>query len=1065
MLRKIFAVIVTFVLLASFIGVPVADASKPAPTYRVPDESRLFAGYTGKELSLQELLALTPGKVPHALAQYADAPVEVILELAQPPLAALVVKAQDTNAPMAPSAQQAYNSQLLAAQAPVVSQVTAMGGLVFGQFTKAYNGVHVRVAAKEVAKLSKLPGVVGVHRANIYHVDLANSIPLINADKVWTNPTLPLTGKGVRVAVIDTGVDFTHKALGGSGLPADYVTQISNSTIITGTVFNAKVEWGYDFAGTDYGTTGIPVPDPNPIDGAGHGTHVASTIAGIGSPAIGKGVAPEATILAVKVFGDGGGTTGLVPEGIEWTLDPNQDGVLDDHVNVINMSLGSAFVPNIEDDPEAIMTNYASALGVVVVTSAGNSYNYAYAAGFPGNADSALSVAASATGWLTGPTLGIQGSVVPTQTNIIYNPTGAGTPQITALMTGTLVYASSIISATNNLMCNASIANVTGTPLTNKVALISRGTCNFTEKINNAAMLGAKAAIIFNSAAGGNTAPGLLISGTTIPAVSLGRSVGLDLAKADGQIVVINSVDNPTSLPDANIPADLIADFSSRGPRGADSKLKPEITAPGLNIYAANMATGTGGVNMSGTSMASPHVAGVAALLRQAHPLWSSEMIKANLMNTAVDTLLADPANPGTFATGLEVVRNGAGRVDAQAAAYASTVAIGDLKLVSLSWGFTEIPGKTFSDTKYIRLINLSNTDKVYTATVSSDSLSFTTGVTVTVQPTVSILAKKYVLVPVHLTVNSTKVGALLGPEQIEEYAGLVTFTNQANAADDARVPYYIVPRPYSNVGVSAISQPGGSDATAMLGNAGAIAPNAASYLMPMMFNLPADRTMTPEGDLRAFGIDYFRYSGADYLTMVYNTYGDWYVQQSYFIQFETYFDTNRDGIWDFLSYNTNYGTATGASRSGDYITVLINLAANTGVILPFTTWSDFNAGFMEQYIPVAGLGLSKRGTAGGKYAFDYQVISWDWNGNGKASPVKSYSYISDPLYIAQAGPQVDFGINNLQTFNLAQPAGIMFVDYNGKPGDGQVTTIDYQFGFWTQLFAPLTNADVTPTR
>lgn len=1064
MLRKIFAVIVTFVLLASFIGVPVADASKPAPTYRVPDESRLFADYTGKELSLAELLALTPGKVPHALAQNANINVELILELAQPPLAALYVKAQETNAPMAPTAQQAYVSELRAAQAPIVSSVTAMGGLIFGQFTKAYNGIHVRVSAKDVARVSKLPGVVAVHSVTMYHADLANSVPFINADKVWTNPNLPLTGKNVRVAVIDTGVDFTHQALGGSGNPADYLTQINNSTIITGTVFNTKVEWGYDFAGTDYGTTGIPVPDPNPIDGAGHGTHVAATIAGLGSAATGKGVAPEATILGVKVFGDGGGTTGLVPEGIEWTLDPNQDGILDDHVNVINMSLGASYVPNDEADPEAVMVNYASAMGVVVVTSAGNSGDFEYATGFPGASDSALSVAASATGWLTGPTLGIQNTVVPTLTNIIYLPTGDGTPQVTSLMTGTLAYAANIPGSTNDLLCTVNIVNVAANALAGKIALISRGTCSFNEKINNAALLGAKAAIIFNSAAGGNTPPGMAISGTTIPAVGLGRSVGLNLATADGQIVVINSIDNPTSLPDPAVTPDSIASFSSRGPRGYDSKLKPEITAPGLNIYAASVSTGVGGVGMSGTSMASPHVAGVAALLRQAHPTWSSEMIKANLMNTTVDTM--ELVAPSTYVAGLDVAREGAGRVDAQAAAYASTLAIGDLKLVSLSWGFTEISGKAFNDTKYVRLINLSATDKVYTATVSSDTFSFSTGVTVTVQPTVAVQANKFVWVPVHLTVDSTKVGALLNAEQLEEYAGLVTFTNQANTADDARVPYYIVPRPYSNVVVTGISAPGASDATAMLASAGSIAPYAFSYVMPMMFNLPADRAMTPEGDLRAFGIDYFKYSGNDYLSMTYNTYGDWHIQQTYFIEFDTYFDTNQDGIWDYVSYNTNFGSATGGTRNNDFITVLFNLATSAGVIMPFSPYSDYNAGYMEQYIPtVSGLKLSNRGTVGGKYQFDYQVLSFDWLGNGKASPVKSYSYISDPLYIVDGGSQVDFGINNLQTFNLAQPAGVMFVDYNGKPGEGQVTTIDYTFGYWTQLFNPISMVSTTPTR
>ena len=1061
MLRKIFVVILSLVLVASFIGVPAAEASKPTPNYRVPAESQRFAGYTGEELSVQELLALTPGYVPHALAQVSDAPIEVILQMADLPLAAQVVKGQETNAPMAAAAQQAYVSKLMAAQAPIVASVQGMGGMVFGQFTKAYNGIHIRIAAREVSKVSKIPGVVAVHAAKRYHVELSNSIPFINADKVWNNVTLPYTGAGVRVAVIDTGVDFTHAALGGSGNPADYVTQISNSTIITGTVFNAKVEWGYDFAGVNYGTTGIPVPDPNPIDGNGHGTHVAATIAGLGSSATGLGVAPAATILGVKVFGDNGGSTSLVPQAIEWSLDPNQDGVLDDHVNVINMSLGSAYGPNLEDDPDAIMTNYASALGVVVVTSAGNSGNWEYASGSPGNSDAALSTAASTTGWLTGPTLYIQNSTAPTLTNIIYLPTGSGTPQVTNLISGTLAYAGLIPGATNDLLCNTSIVNVAAGALTGKVALISRGVCAFTEKINNAAALGAKAAVIFNSAAGGNVAPGMAIAGTTIPAVSLGRTVGLNLATADGQVIVLNSINNPTSLPDPTVVADTTASFSSRGPRGADSKLKPEITAPGVNIYAAAVATGIGGQSMSGTSMASPHVAGVAALLRQAHPTWSSEMVKAALMNSSVDMLVQTGAT--TFTPGVDVARNGAGRVDAEAAAYASTVAIGDLKLVSLSWGFQMIPGTTMNDTKYIRLINLGAFDKVYTATVSAGIFSFTSGVTVTVQPTVTVQAHKFTWVPVHLTVDSAKVGALLDAMQLEEYAGLVTFTNQANPADDARVPYYIAPRPYSVIDAQVTTAPGGSDATAMVGSLGSIAPHANSYLMPMMFNLPADRSVTAEADLRAFGIDFFQYTGNDYLSMVYNTYGKWHIQQTYFIEFDTYFDVDQDGFWDYVSYNTNFGTASGGTRNNDWITVLVNLKTNGGVIMPFTPWSDFNAGFMEQYIPMTALSLKNRGTVGGDYDFEYQVYAWDWNGNAKVSPIKAYTSIADPMYIAPGASTVDFGINNLQSFNMADPAGIMYVDYNGMPGAGQVTTIEYQFAQWAQIFNPLSLLSPAP--
>ena len=122
---------------------------------------------------------------------------------------------------------------------------------------------------------------------------------------------------------------------------------------------------------------------------------------------------------------------------------------------------------------------------------------------------------------------------------------------------------------------------------------------------------------------------------------------------------------------------DVIASFSSRGPRGTDSRLKPEITAPGGSIFAAVMGSGDGGTSMNGTSMAAPHVAGVAALMVQAHPDWTPEQIKAAMMNTAVDLVDGSP-----------IPRQGAGRVDAYRAVNTPVVAVGDSDLVSISGFF-----------------------------------------------------------------------------------------------------------------------------------------------------------------------------------------------------------------------------------------------------------------------------------------------------------------------------------------------------------------------------------------
>src|SRR6185312_14469723 len=158
----------------------------------------------------------------------------------------------------------------------------------------------------------------------------------------------------------------------------------------------AKVVGGFDFAGPTYNADvagSTPTPDPDPLDGNGHGSHVAGTAAGFGvTGSIGPGVAPEALLYALKVFNDTEGSTNLVSEAIEWALDPNHDGNMKDHLDVINMSLGSPFGD--PDDPSAISAENAADLGVIVVASAGNEGEFPYITGAPAVAPGAISVAA-----------------------------------------------------------------------------------------------------------------------------------------------------------------------------------------------------------------------------------------------------------------------------------------------------------------------------------------------------------------------------------------------------------------------------------------------------------------------------------------------------------------------------------------------------------------------------------------------------------------------------------------------------------------------------------------------
>jgi subtilisin family serine protease len=199
----------------------------------------------------------------------------------------------------------------------------------------------------------------------LYEVNTASSVPFIGAPNVWGG-IAAADGTGVRIGIIDTGIDYTHADFGGSGLVSDYIS--NNRTIIeAGTFPTAKVVGGYDFVGDAYnaGSTNsdTPVPDPDPLDCAGHGSHVAGIAAGLGvlingatynGPytngrdftqfKIGPGVAPRALLYALKVFGCSGSVDdSVLLQAVEWAADPNNDTNFVDRLDAVNLSIGSFF--------------------------------------------------------------------------------------------------------------------------------------------------------------------------------------------------------------------------------------------------------------------------------------------------------------------------------------------------------------------------------------------------------------------------------------------------------------------------------------------------------------------------------------------------------------------------------------------------------------------------------------------------------------------------------------------------------------------------------------------------
>ena len=205
--------------------------------------------------------------------------------------------------------------------------------------------------------------------------------------------------------------------------------------------------------------------------------------------------------------------------------------------------------------------------------------------------------------------------------------------------------------------------------LTGSIALIERGTCNFSEKVYNAQRGGAIAAIIYNNAANGDTVAtmgnGVHGADVTIPSWEIGRTNGLNtLAWTNANPATAQAKFDPAPSQQPNV-GDVMAGFSSRGP-SMDKLLKPDVVAPGVSVFSSGYGSGafpgpfTGFGAVSGTSMATPHVAGSAALLKQLHPAWTPAQIKSALMTTATENVWTTTAKT-TFAGALD---RGAGRID-----------------------------------------------------------------------------------------------------------------------------------------------------------------------------------------------------------------------------------------------------------------------------------------------------------------------------------------------------------------------------------------------------------------
>ena len=849
------------------------------------------------------------------------------------------------------SALRAHRADVLSRQASAASSLRSLGATELGRVHMAHNAIAVRVDASRIAAIAALPGVTQVRRVVHHEMSLAETVPYIGASAVQS---AGVDGTGVRVAVIDSGIDYTHRNLGGAGTAEAFekafgtsTSDPRNTTIDPSVYPTAKVVGGFDFVGDAWPTNGPRTEDPNPIDIQGHGTHVADIIGGKSLDGTHKGVAPGAQLLALKVCSSvATSCNGIaILKAMDFSLDPNGDGDPSDAVDVINLSLGSSYGQ--EQDDSTLAVSNAVAMGVVVAVAAGNDANKPYVVSSPSIAPGAISVAQTSVpsavvyGLMVNQPAAIAGMYRNTAT-VDWAPIGAG-------FTGDVVAVGT--SCPTDPALPPTVAG--------KVVLIDRGVCSISLKVDKAAAAGAIGVLI------GLVAPGDAVSfsyggGTNfVPTLVIQQSLSQAI-KANIDAPVNVTVGESTRVPLVG----SMAGTSARGPSISFQTIKPEIGAPGASRSAV-AGTGDGEEAFGGTSGATPMIAGSAALLLQAFPNRTPLQIKAMLMNSATTEVYTNAATlPGRLAP---ITRIGGGEVRVNKALALKTIAYNKDDLsAALSFGAREVSGFAEYEKKLV-VENLSGQTKTFSLTkgfrYADDEASG--AVSISAPSSVRVGAHSRTTVTVKLRVNPLRLpdwtlngGSLGGRGDLldaPEYDGYLTLT----AGDETlTVPWHILPRKAAEAGAILAQRSNWPGGVILLANAGLAASEFDVFsLTGTSAKVPADEL--PSGgdnfaviDMRAVGVRYLPGDGA--LEFAINTFG----RRSHPVYpggYEVDIDVDDDGVYDYAVYNQEQG---GFAATGISLVYVANLATGTSTAYYYMD-ADLNSANAILTLPLEVLGVT----------------------------------------------------------------------------------------------------------
>lgn len=527
-------------------------------------------------------------------------------------------------------------------QADVERAVVAMQGEVVTTMDTTINALSVNIPAAQAAQLYNIPGVKRVIPVFQMHANLDRALGIHHVFDAWQRiGGMEVAGQGIKIGIIDTGIDQTHPGFQDPSLPVPdgfpRANQLADLAFTNNKVIVAR----------DYARLYPAQGNSTPRDLYGHGTAVAMTAAGVShiSPlGVISGVAPKAWLGSYKNSLPGASGNSFNDVSMKAFDDAVADGM-----DVINMSFGGVS-PRPVDDLFADVIDAAVRMGVVVTISAGNSGSTPFTVGSPGSALDAITVGAVFNDRK------IEGKVTLAD-GTAYRALAGDNSLLSDSIAGTLTDITRFDAS--GLACQSLPAG----SLRGNIALIMRGTCSFATKLNNALMAGAIAAIVYTTAA----SPDPIVmaqGGVSLPSVMVSNGDGLDLKQRAGTDVSLKAT---VSFHDVTVPEDPnnLTNFSSRGPN-PDAAIKPDLVAVGEDLFTAVPVAGsTLGANyavVGGTSFSAPLTAGAAAVLKGARQGLSAYAYRSLLINSASPLMVNGADTP------LGVQLGGAGILNLDAA-------------------------------------------------------------------------------------------------------------------------------------------------------------------------------------------------------------------------------------------------------------------------------------------------------------------------------------------------------------------------------------------------------------